>query len=478
VVVTGGPGMGKSAILAAWLLRREAAGAVVAHHFVRRQVASWDQPEVIAASLAAQLEARFPELRDPEATPEGRLIELLGRVSKRLGPTGDLVVLVDGLDETRAEPGDYPLPRFLPHAVPDGIRLLCAMRPTYPHLSWIEARSPARRIDLDDDRWAASNAAVVRGFWAAVATEYEPRLPAGAIAAAIDRTEGNVLYAAMLHDALRGLPAAERRVDRSPRGLKGLIGEIWDRAALHRSVRVGLGLLCAAQEALSLDVIADLAGWGPDDYKARARLVREARQLLLEEPASWAGTLAYRPRHDWVRELMAERLGGATVCAHHVTLAQQLATWPALVDATMRRYALRHALVHRVEAGAWADAWRLAADTSFLEAKCRELGVHEAEADVAWAAERCRASGGAALRGRFDGLARALGRGRTGCARRRRRPRRSCGTGCGCRDGARATSISSFRLRRRRASSGCGTWRALRSCATSSATRVMCLDAQ
>jgi len=52
VVVTGGPGMGKSAILSAWLARREAAGAVVAHHFVRRQVASWDQPEVIAASLA------------------------------------------------------------------------------------------------------------------------------------------------------------------------------------------------------------------------------------------------------------------------------------------------------------------------------------------------------------------------------------------------------------------------------------------
>jgi hypothetical protein len=33
VVVTGGPGMGKSALLAAWLLRREAAGDTVPHHF-------------------------------------------------------------------------------------------------------------------------------------------------------------------------------------------------------------------------------------------------------------------------------------------------------------------------------------------------------------------------------------------------------------------------------------------------------------
>jgi hypothetical protein len=284
------------------------------------------------------------------------------------------------------------------------------MRPTYPHLNWIEARSPARRIDLDDRRWAASNEAVVRGFWQAVAAEYTPPLAAETIAAAIDRAEGNVLYAVMLHDALRGLPAAERRVDRVPRGLKGLIGEIWDRAASRRSVRVGLGLLCAAREALSLEVIADLAGWGPDDYEERKRFVPEARQLVLEEPEAWAGVKAYRPRHDWVREFITEELGVPTMRAHHATLAQQLAIWPAPVDATAWRYALRHALVHRVEAGAWAEAWRVAADTSFLEAKCRELGVHEAEADVAWAAERCRASGDEALRGRFDDLARALGR--------------------------------------------------------------------
>src|SRR5262249_41621524 len=72
--------------------------------------------------------------------------------------------------------------------------------------------------------------------------------------------------------------------------------------------------------------------------------------------------------------------------------------------------ALRHALHHRVEACQWADAWRLAADMSFLEAKCRDLGAHEAEADVAWAAERCRTSGDELLRRRFDDLVRALGR--------------------------------------------------------------------
>jgi len=127
--------MGKSAILSAWLARCELAGAVAPHHFIRRQVADWDQPDVIAASLAGQLEAAFPALRDAEVKPERRLVELLSRVSKQLGGAGRLVVVVDGLDETRAEPGDNPLPRFLPHVMPAGIRFLCATRPTYPHLN-------------------------------------------------------------------------------------------------------------------------------------------------------------------------------------------------------------------------------------------------------------------------------------------------------------------------------------------------------
>jgi AAA ATPase domain len=277
VVITGGPGMGKSAVLSAWLTRREAAGATVPHHFVRRQVADWDQPEGIAASLSAQLEATFPELRDAQAKPERRLIELFGRISKRLGPSGDLVVLVDGLDETQTAPGDNPLPRFLPHHVPPGIRILCATRPTFPHLGWIEARNRVRRIDLDDRQWSASNSAVVCGFWTTVASEYAPPLARELQTAAIDRAEGNVLHAVMLHDLLRALPAAERRVDRLPRGLKNLIGDLWSQAAATESVRHGLGLLCAAQEALSLEVLAEITGWS---YDERERFLPNARQLL------------------------------------------------------------------------------------------------------------------------------------------------------------------------------------------------------
>src|SRR3954469_6845731 len=101
VVVTGGPGMGKSAILSAWLARREAAGAAVPHHFIRRGAYDWDDPSQLVGSLVAQLEERF-ELREPEADerlhPAARLHRMLSRVSShQLAPRNErLVIVIDG----------------------------------------------------------------------------------------------------------------------------------------------------------------------------------------------------------------------------------------------------------------------------------------------------------------------------------------------------------------------------------------------
>jgi predicted ATPase len=49
-VVTGGPGMGKSAMLAEWLARREAAGTVVPRHFIRRGEYDWGDPATLVSS--------------------------------------------------------------------------------------------------------------------------------------------------------------------------------------------------------------------------------------------------------------------------------------------------------------------------------------------------------------------------------------------------------------------------------------------
>jgi hypothetical protein len=102
IVVTGGPGMGKSALLAAWLLRREAAGDAVPHHFIRRGQYNWGDPAALVGSLVAQIEARFPDQHESDADarmhPAARLAATLRRVSEReLVPRGErLILLIDG----------------------------------------------------------------------------------------------------------------------------------------------------------------------------------------------------------------------------------------------------------------------------------------------------------------------------------------------------------------------------------------------
>src|SRR3954464_6077638 len=85
VVITGGPGMGKSAILAAWLARREAAGATVPHHFIRRGQYDWDDPAHLVASLVAQLEDRFTALHEPEADARIHPASRLARMRRTAG---------------------------------------------------------------------------------------------------------------------------------------------------------------------------------------------------------------------------------------------------------------------------------------------------------------------------------------------------------------------------------------------------------
>ncbi|HYI02483.1 AAA family ATPase, partial [Hyalangium sp.] len=233
VLVKGGPGLGKSALLAEWLRRREAAGHRVPHHFLRRGVEDWDRPEVVKRNLSAQVEALYPDLTDTEARPESRLNKLLLRVSQVLAPRQEqLVLMVDGLDEVEEEAdGSNPLPGFLPPMLPPGVKILCASRPTYPYLSWLEARDGVRTIDLDDGRWAGSNRQVVREYWEQerASPRFKPPLAVPFVEEIVQRAEGNVLYAVKLAEWLETQPVDRRRAELLPRGLEALLDESWER---------------------------------------------------------------------------------------------------------------------------------------------------------------------------------------------------------------------------------------------------------
>jgi hypothetical protein len=108
-----------------------------------------------------------------------------------------------------------------------------------------------------------------------------------------------------------------------------------------------------------------------------------------------------------VRELIAERLGAATVRAHHAALSRALATWPLPLDEARRAYAVRHALAHRIAAGDWSGVRALASNLGYLEARAHAADVFAVEQELTDAGKICPAP---ALARDLADLARALAR--------------------------------------------------------------------
>jgi len=385
LIITGSPGLGKSALMDQWLRRREAVGSLTAFHFIRRGHLDWAEPQVVQRSLAAQIEVMFPEQRDPDVDPAYRLEQLLGRVGSVLAERGErLVLLVDGLDEAMTLGKDNPIPSIVPHELPPRVFVVTASRPRYPHLNWFHRRTGATRwTDLDE--YVESNEQAVREHWQRLGTTMEPPLGEDLVHAAIGGAKGNLLHAVKLFE-LWNKPNAKRSLGDVPQGFGGMLEELWERTgALPKDakerVRNGLSLICAARESLPLRMVDELLGW--DEGEAEDELLPLVREMLLEEP--WNEEPAYRPFHEGLRELV-ERKRPRAAREHHAVLSEY-AAWPIESDAFRRSYALRHRIEHRVESGQVDAAAKACMDVGYLTAKACAEGVVAVERDLRLAAE-------------------------------------------------------------------------------------------
>ncbi|MGK3984789.1 caspase family protein [Sorangium sp. So ce136] len=344
VLVTGVPGVGKSAILASYVqrvasisdvdrVRGKIAGAsrhlarwaeaverkvrtkerwAVAYHFLR--TSALDNPETVVRSLIKQIEDRFIDARDKDARDDHpldrRLGELLVRVSSRvLEPESmRLLLVIDDLDEAEDEHGFAELARILPFPLPPRVVLLASSRPTVD-LSVMTRYSPAR-IDLDSPRWSASNHAACRAFWDGVARELQ--LPGDVAEKAVQRAQGNMLYSAELAEWLKRLPPERRASEPFPRTLGDVFAKLWRQVTHLPSeqealVRRSLAILCASPSPLPLSAIAAHAGWS--DRLDATTFLGVARPFLQCFSATGAEDVFY-PFHDELRTLISEQLAG------------------------------------------------------------------------------------------------------------------------------------------------------------------------
>jgi serine/threonine protein kinase/WD40 repeat protein len=316
LVLTGQPGLGKSAIFNEWLCRRESARLPTAVHFIRRGDKNWSDPAAVRANLVAQIEQHFPEQRDPTDEPS-RLEHLLDRVRPVLEERRvKLVLLVDGLDEAMSlDDKDNLIPQIFPREVPACVFVLVGSRPRYPKLNWFDRRSgPSSRIDLDARKESNENA--VQAYWEARRSELSPPVNNELIRVAVERASGNLLHAVKLFEQW-SQPNADRRTETIPQGFLAMLDELWERLAElpkgnRRRVHAGLAMLCAAREPLPFAVLESLLGWEPGD--AQDELLPIVREMLLEE--HWHDPPRYGPFHEGFRELVAKRLSGLVQTSH------------------------------------------------------------------------------------------------------------------------------------------------------------------
>jgi WD40 repeat protein len=386
ILIKGGPGTGKSAIMAAILdqLEKEFGVDSVPYHFLRRDQSNWSEPDAVLPNLIARLE-QINTLPEPiVAQGLDRLSALLTSVAEQYDANKRrLVLIVDGLDEAGAgNDAEGVLGRFLPTTLPDNVFLISASRPNYPELGWMERRLGLHTIDLDQPPWLADNRSVVDAYWRKQGPQLEPPLAEDVLEKAIDAADGNMLHAVMLRDAFAGNTQA-RDPNRIPVGFKALLEELWGRLVelndREKSSRViaGLGLLAVAREALPLGLLARLLDW---DHPADITdFKRYARPFLLEENADWHGGEArYRPFHESMRDFLSsgDRMQPQVRRRYHELLARRLAAWPPAEEAEQleRDYATRFALVHLTAIADWEQISKLLGDLRYCVAALKTIG--------------------------------------------------------------------------------------------------------
>ncbi len=374
ILVTGGPGFGKSAFVAEYL-HRNPDGRVLAFHCCQATTLETLNPTRFVRSVAGMIASRHPAYealldqapyRDAlaekscNADPESAFEEGVLAALERVGPPrpGRWTLVVDALDE-----GAQTLPdartsvlRLLATRLarfPGWLALVATSRPEKPVLDLLASVMPLV-IDASD----VKNVRDLRRHIAArLATprltpklEAGGRKPAWAAKKIGDAAEGNFLYAEQALDALEQDLLAVDELGKLPPGLTQQYRLFFNRryadAAAWQAVRPLFATLVAAQEPLGEAELAAATGLDagtalPQRLAALGAYVR----TLPGPPARHA--IFHQSLAEWLTG--KEEQGGAfavDVAAGHQLIADSLYGLYEADRFTLSGYALAHLATH------------------------------------------------------------------------------------------------------------------------------------
>lgn len=293
-LILGDPGVGKTALLAEMVRRRD-----LPHHF-NLGSEGIQRPEHFLPNICAQLIARF-NLGDSSLPPEvsrdsAVLRTLLERVAAKLRPQGEkLLLLVDALDE--ADPKAVVKDAntlYLPTDLPAGVFVVATSRRGGYRL---KLNCPEHVIDLQTE--SANTFADVRLFaesWIGRdgIRDYLQQQNLGDtdfVSEMVERSEGNFMYLRYVLPEIERGAYATRQFDTLPVGLQSYYEDHWcrmrdgDPAAWFDYKLPVLVALAIAREPISLDLIAEFSGI---ERRARIQDVLEEWSPFLQTTEVWS----------------------------------------------------------------------------------------------------------------------------------------------------------------------------------------------
>lgn len=395
VLLTGSPGVGKSAFFAS-LVHANPAGQILAYHCCQTITPATLSPVVFVRSLVAMIAARdaayanileHPDLlgaldegkvaADPASAFEQLILNPLHKLP--VPDSAPRLIMVDALDEALAYPGSLNLLDLLSMrlgAFPAWLKIVATTRDEW------RVKRRFRSADLLVLDAATKDNTDDLGAYVTARLEAQPvssnvdRKRDEVHSKVMARSSGNFLVAAQTLDALESGLLDPRDLDTLAPGLEALYKEFFDRLFKRPGVdfaptRKLLQVIVAAQEPPSRDELAAVTGL---DAEAQLPVIL-ARLGSLIPPRNGR----YSPFH----QTLAEWLTDWDVVAdqplaedYHISQVKGHRLW---VDALLTRYAkgpvawdgvlMRHLPTHLAGTKRWDEFGGVLLDPRFLEAK-------------------------------------------------------------------------------------------------------------
>lgn len=317
LVLSGEPGIGKTALMAQWIKQR---GSV--HHF---NIAAQNirSSRDFLASICVQLMVRYgvgQGTLPPESTRDSGFLSQLLMEAAAQQQGCPLVIAVDALDEAE----DQGLPTganrlYLPTTLPNGVYFLVSTREEHNDRLVVDRRKVIHLRDNDP-----RNLHDVRSYIINILHSNEARLASqmtrweideeAFLALLVEKSEGNFMYLVhVMRDILddKQSPEQVQDIHNLPQGLRAYYRRHWSMMRdkdLDRFERYYEPVICILATVLEPVTVAQVSAWTRLDRVRITEVIQDWREFLNEHQEE-LGPLAYRIYHASFQEFLRDEVG-------------------------------------------------------------------------------------------------------------------------------------------------------------------------